>query len=324
MKSTQEFGIVANPTHRIVVTEPYDSTAMERLAAVGEVTLLPACDSETVRNAIVECNALLVRTATVVDAALLESAPRLRVIGRGGVGLDNIDVDAATRRGVVVVYTPAAGTEAVADLTVGFILSLLRGIPAMNESVRSGRFSTARSTAIAREMHELTLGIIGMGRIGRAVAWRCRNGFGMRVLYNDIVSPGWLDFVAESRTREALFNEADVVSLHVPLTPETRNLIDAAALAQFKTGAYLINTARGAIVQADVVSAALREGRLTGFATDVFDVEPPPANHPLLAAPNTILTPHIGAKSHRAQAAMNDVVDDVIRVLNGQPPRNRA
>ncbi len=307
-------------TFRILLAEPYSPNAVERLAAIGTVVTLPSCDGETVRHALADCDALLVRTATVVDASLLESANRLRVIGRGGVGLDNIDVEAATQRGITVVYTPDAGTEAVADLTVGFLLSLLREIPTMDTAVRTGRFVDARSKAIAREMHELTLGIVGMGRIGRAVARRCRNGFGMRILYNDIVLPGWLDFVAESRTKESVYAEADVVSLHVPLTPETRNLIGATALTQFKPGAYVINTSRGAIVDAAAVSQALSSRRLGGFATDVFDVEPPPANHPLLSAPHTIFTPHIGAKTHRAQAAMNDVVEDVIRVLRGQTP----
>lgn len=307
---------------RIVVTEPYHSAAMARLAEVGEVLSLPSCDPRTVRDAVRDCEALVVRTATRVDADLLESAPGLRVIGRGGVGLDNIDLDAAARRGVVVVHTPAAATESVADLTVGLLLSLLRTIPRMDASVRSGQFSAARATAAAREAHDLTLGIVGMGRIGRAVARRCRNGFGMRVLYNDIVSPGWLEVAAELRNKTALFADSDVVSLHCPLTTETKGLINADALALFKSGAYLINTARGALVDSVAVAQALGCGKLAGFAADVLDVEPPQKDHPLLSSPNTIVTPHIGARTDRAQEAMNEVVDDVIRVLNRQSPLN--
>ncbi len=305
---------------RIVLAEPYDRIGVEKLRTVGDVIVLDACDEAQLKVAVADCDALLVRTRTTVTRAVIESAARLRVIGRGGVGLENIDVDAARERGIAVVYTPHASTEAVADLTVGMMIALLRNISSCDAMVRKGYFWEARGVSCSREMSELTLGIIGMGRIGRAVARRCRNGFGMTVLYNDIVSPGWLDFVATPVSKDQLYADADVVSLHVPLTKSTRNLIDAAALSGFKKCAVLINTSRGGVVDSLALSNALAAGTLAGAALDVFDTEPLPADHPLMRAPNTLFTPHIGSRSFAGLARMNEVVEDVVRVLQGRSP----
>ncbi len=246
------------------------------------------------------------------------------MIGRGGSGLENIDVVTARRRGISVVYTPAAATDAVADLTVGLMISLLRNITTSDVMVRSGLFAAAREKSIGFELAELVLGIVGLGRIGKAVARRCRQGFGMTILYNDIVQPGPLDFVATPAKKEQLYRQADVVSLHVPLTDQTRHLIGDAALAQFKKGAILINTARGAVVDGNALARGLAAGKPAGAALDVFDPEPLPADHPLMAAPNTLFTPHIGARTHSSLARMNAVIEDVIKVLQGKPPRFRA
>ena len=305
---------------RIVLAEAFDAPAVEKLRAVGEVVVLDACDEAHLKEAVADCDALLVRTRTTVTRAVIESAPRLRVIGRGGVGLENIDVDAARERDIAVVYTPHASTDAVADLTVGMMIALLRNIHGCDAMVRQGRFWEARVGSCSREMSELTLGIVGMGRIGRAVARRCRNGFGMTILYNDIVSPGWLDFVATPVTKDQLYTNADAVSLHVPLTKSTRNLIAAAALSGFKKGAILINTSRGGVVDSLALAEALAAGTLAGAALDVFAPEPLPADHPLMRAPNTLFTPHIGSRSVAGLARMNDVVEDVVRVLQGRSP----
>jgi phosphoglycerate dehydrogenase-like enzyme len=305
---------------RIVLAEAFDAPAVEKLRAVGEVVVLDACDEVHLKEAVADCDALLVRTRTTVTRAVIESAPRLRVIGRGGVGLENIDVDAARERDIAVVYTPHASTDAVADLTVGMMIALLRNIYGCDAMVRKGQFWEARGGSCSREMSELTLGIVGMGRIGRAVARRCRNGFGMTVLYNDIVSPGWLDFVATPVTKDQLYTNADAVSLHVPLTEITRNLIAAAALSGFKKGAILINTSRGGVVDSLALAEALAAGTLAGAALDVFDPEPLPADHPLMRTPNTLFTPHIGSRSVAGLARMNDVVEDVVRVLQGRSP----
>ncbi|HNQ24322.1 MAG TPA: hydroxyacid dehydrogenase [Phycisphaerae bacterium] len=308
----------------IVVAEPYDAQAVERLRGLGTVTTLSACDAATLAQAIGDCDALLVRTGAQVSADLLARAARLKVIGRAGVGLENIDVAAARARGIEVVYTPEAATDAVADLTVGLLLAVLRDIPRLDREVRAGRFAAARAAAVSRELGGLTLGIVGLGRIGRAVARRCRHGFGTRILYNDIVEPGFLDFVATGVTKEELYAGSDVVSLHVPLTDLTRHLIEATALGQFKPGAILINTARGAVVDSLALTEALTAGRLAGAGLDVVEPEPLPTGHPLLTAPGVVFTPHIGARTQAGLARMHAVVEDVAAVLTGGRPKYPA
>lgn len=315
---------MTDPNRHIVFAEPYDEWVVRRAREVARVTVLESCDEVSLLAAIRDCDALLVRTRATVSRELLDVAGRLRVIGRGGSGLDNIDVDAANERGIVVVHTPDAATDAVADLTVGLMIDMIRRITPCDRMVRQDDFPTVRRTHLGLELCRLTLGIVGMGRIGRAVARRCRHGFGMRIVYNDIIDPGPLDVAAEPMEKDHLYAEADVVSLHVPLTPETDHLISGAALARFKDGAYLINTARGRVVDGHAIARALENGKLAGAAFDVFEEEPLPPNHPLIAAPNTLFTAHIGAKTVAASARMNAVVDDVISVLEGKPPRHAA
>ena len=311
------------PFH-IVFAEPFEAASVQRMRSVGEVTLLETCDEGTLKRAVRDCDALLVRTSARVTRAVLDDAERLRVIGRGGVGLENIDIEAARKRGIAVVYTPAASTEAVADLTVGLMIAVLRRIAEGDAAVRGGGFARGWEQFLGRELANLTLGIVGLGRIGRAVARRCWHGFGMRVLYNDIVDVGLLDFVATPVTKEQLYRRADVVSLHVPLTPETRALIDEKALSIFKPGAILINTSRGAVVDSDALARALGRGAPAGAALDVFDPEPLPPGHPLLSGPHTLFTPHVGARTPGSLSRMNAVVEDVIRVLEGKTPEYPA
>lgn len=315
---------MSNDALHIVFAGDFDASAVGKARELARVTVLEAYEEPVLINAMRDADALLVRTRARVTRAVIESAPRLRVIGRGGVGLDNIDIEAARERGVMVVHTPAAATEAVADLTVGMIISLLRSIHQNDGLVRSGRFTEARQESVGFELHELTIGIVGLGRIGKAVARRCRKGFGMTVLYNDIIDPGPLDTEVTSVPLERLFAESDIVSLHVPLTNQTRTMIDGKSLALFKPGALLINTSRGAVVDGVALARALSTGRLAGAALDVFDPEPLPDDHPLLTAPNTLFTAHIGARTRASLARMNEVVDDVIGVLAGKPPRQPA
>jgi phosphoglycerate dehydrogenase-like enzyme len=303
-----------------VFSEPFDPDAVDRVRRVARVTLLESTDEAALIEAVGDCHALVVRTATRVTRQVIERAGRLRVIGRGGVGLDNVDIAAARERGIEVVSTPGAATEAVADLTVGLILALVRRIVVGDAAVRAGGFVEERRTHRAAELSELTLGIVGMGRIGKAVGRRCYNGFGMRVVYNDIVDVEPVGLAAESMSKEALFRASDVVSLHVPLTGETRGLIDAAALAKFQRGALLVNTARGAVVDGAALADALASGRIGGAGLDVFDPEPPPVDHPLLTAPNTCFSPHVGARTRSGLSRMNGVVDEVIRILREAQP----
>lgn len=306
---------------RILVLDRLEPSALQRLELAGDVSVVPDPGSVDVAAVIAPYEAVVIRTSVRLTAAVLENATRLRVIGRAGVGLDNIDLEAARRGGITVVYTPESGTEAVADLTIGMLLCCLRRIHEVHAEVLGGRHQEVRGLPPARQMSELTMGIIGMGRIGRAVGRRCRLGFGMRVVYNDIVDVGRLDFVAEPMGFETLLREADVVSLHVPLTEETRGMICKRTIDLMKSDSILINTSRGAVVGCGDLAAALVEGRLAAAALDVLDVEPPPPEHPLLRAPRVLLTPHIGARTATAQTRMSDVVDDVVAVLAGRTPR---
>jgi len=305
----------------IVLVDAYGPDAPARARSAGRVTVLDAPRPGDLEAAVRDCDALVVRTATTVSRALIEAAPQLRVIGRGGVGLDNIDLEAAVERGVTVVHTPHAATDSVADLTLGLMLALLRDLTRSDRGVREGTWMQIRGRQRVRELHECTVGIVGMGRIGRAVAKRCRLGFGCRILYNDIAGVGWLEVAAESVSKDELYAASDIVTLHVPLTGATRNMIDAEALSKFKSQALLISTARGPVVDAAALASALHDERVGGAGLDVLDAEPPPADHPLLSAPNCILTPHVGARSAVALARMDGVIDDVIRVLAGQTPR---
>lgn len=306
---------------KILISEALADSASARLRKCGNVFELSACDEDSIAAAVGEADALVVRTASRVTPRVIDAGPRLLVIGRAGVGLDNIDVEYAKQRGITVVYTPAASTRGVAELTVGLMLAAVRRIAAYDVRVRAGEFDAMRRVATGYELAGKTLGIVGMGRIGKTVATIAHTGLGMAVVYNDIVDVSPLPVPARSLDKPALYASADIVTLHVPLTPLTERLIDAAAVAQFRPGAYLINTARGKLVDAAAVAAALHDGRLAGAAFDVFDTEPPPPDHPLRTAPNCVLSPHAASRTPAGLAAMDDVVDDVIAVLQGRPPR---
>ena len=319
--------VMANASRpRIVVAEKLSASAMARLEGVGEVVVLDDCSEEALVRAVADADALAVRTYSQVTARVIEAgvkAGRLKVIGRAGVGVDNIDVRAAAKAGIPVVHTPAACTHAVAELVVGLIIAVQRRIVLFDGRIRQGEFASLRSEGkLMPELQHQTLGIIGMGRIGRAVSQRLHDGLGMRVIYHDIREIGYLPFVATSLpTHEAVYAEADVVSMHVPLTALTRGMINSRTLSHFKDGSVLINASRGPVVEAVALAEALREGRLLGAAIDVFDPEPPPPDHPLRSAPNCVLTPHIASRSKEGLAAMNDVVDDIVAVLAGKPPQ---
>ncbi len=304
----------------IIVAEPYLEEAVGRLRAIGDVVQVDGRDESELTEVLKDAQALLVRSYTQVTRSLIENAPRLRVIGRGGVGLENIDLAAAREHKVAVVYTPGAATEAVADLTVGLMIAVSRQIVQGDAAVRQHTFAEARRYVCERDLSQCTIGIIGMGRVGRAVARRCQRGFGATILYNDMADPGWLDVPAERVSKETVYERSDIVTLHVPLTDQTKSLINKETLAQFKAGAMLINTSRGQVVDSHALIEPLKAGQLSGVGLDVVDPEPLPMDHPLLAAPNLVLTPHIGAKTSQGLTRMNAVVDDVVAVLEGRSP----
>lgn len=308
----------------ILVAGKLDKPSLDALARVGVVRFPAGHNEASLIDAVANADALVVRTSVRVTGRVIEAGKRLKVIGRGGVGLDHIDIPAARRRGITVVYTPEAASDAAAELTVGLMIALERKIATGQQMLRAGQFAEAREVCIGRGLAGLTLGIVGMGRIGRRVGRIAGLGLGMRVMYNDLVAIDGLDIPAEPVAKERIWSECDVVTLHVPLTDQTHQMINAAVFVEFKPTATLINTARGAVIDAQAVADALSQGRLAGAAVDVFDPEPPPPDHPLLSAPNVLLTPHIAARTHDGLARMNAVVDDVIAVLESRPPRFAA
>lgn len=308
---------------RVVIAEDY-GPAVDRLAAIADVVRLSSCDAATLIDALADADALLVRTYAKITDRILAAAPNLKVIGRGGVGLDNIDLDSARRRGIVVVHTPAAATRSAAEHTIALMLALERRLIDNDRAVRDGRFAEFRRQVRYRELPGLTLGVVGMGRIGATVAKIAHDGLGMKIVYNDIKTVGPFPFATAIDDKRVLYESADVVTLHVPLTSQTRGLIDAAALSCFRPENTLINTSRGAVVELVALAEALQSGRIAGAALDVFDPEPPPADHLILSSPNVLLTAHTAARSTAALARMDDVIDDVIRVLTGQAPRYRS
>jgi (S)-sulfolactate dehydrogenase len=307
----------------VVVTEFMDEAAVDRLAA--RYPTLYAADlvdrPADLRTALADCRALVVRNRTQVRADLLAAAPRLRAVGRLGVGLDNIDLEACRARGVAVCPATGANDVSVAEYVVGTALVLLRGAYLSTESVLAGRWP--RNALIGREAAGRTLGLVGFGAIARETARRAA-ALGMSLVACDpFVGPGdpaWAAFGVARRDLPSLLAESDVVSLHVPLTAETRNLVDAAALVGMKPGAILVNAARGGIVDHGALAAALREGRLGGAALDVFEAEPLTAESAAVFAgcPNLILTPHIAGVTEESNVRVSHVtVDNVLRVLEG-------
>ncbi|HMN65578.1 MAG TPA: hydroxyacid dehydrogenase, partial [Burkholderiaceae bacterium] len=283
---------------RIVISEFMDLPAVESLRGAFDVDYAPELvdDRAGLLARVAEADALIVRNRTRVDREVLAAAPRLRAVGRLGVGLDNIDVAACEAAGVAVYPATGANSLAVAEYVVATSMVLLRGAYLSSNEVAAGQWPRARMSQ-GRETAGKTLGLVGFGGIGRMTA-KLAQALGMRVLAYDPMlppdAPAWSEAGVGRRELDALFGEVDVLSLHVPLTESTRGLVDAARLARMKPDAILVNTARGGVVDETALAAALRSGKLGGAALDVFDDEPLRAGSPLAGAPNLILTPHIG------------------------------
>ena len=309
----------------VLVTEGSDATPLQWLRERATV-IEASSDDPLFDQQIHSADALVVRTYTKVNESLLSRAGKLRVVGRGGVGLENIDVAACRRRGVEVVYTPDANTLAVGDFVFGYMLQLLRPWAFFREKIYDPKeFKRIRNTMRGRQLDELTLGILGMGRVGRRVGHIGANGFGMKVIYNDLVDvAGQLDFPASPVEAAELYRFADVLSIHVDMRPGNEHLVGAEQLALMKPDAILINTSRGEVLDVNALATALKAKRLAGAALDVFDPEPPGPDFPLLGLDNVLLTPHIAARTFTAIENMSWVVRDVIAVLEGRPPRHPA
>jgi glyoxylate reductase len=297
---------------RVYVTRRLPGTALERLAAEHEVEVwqgaLPP-PAEELRANVADADGLLSLITDRIDAELLAAAPRLRAIANYAIGFDNIDLDAVAERGIPVGVTPDVLTDATADLAWALMLAAARRLVEARQAVLDGEWHTWEPDGwLGVDVHGATLAVVGAGRIGRAVAKRA-TGFEMDVVMVDL-----------GDDLDGALRRADFVSLHTPLTPETRHLIGAEALAQMKPSAILVNTARGPIVDKVALAAALHEGRLGAAALDVTDPEPLPADDPLLSAPNLLVVPHIASGTKTARAAMADrAVDNLLAALDGRP-----
>ena len=294
------------PKMKIVLAEKVSPATLAVLASESDWQILTPDDVAKLpgklAEALADADALVVRSAVQVDDALLEHAPKLRVIGRAGVGVDNIDADAATRRGIVVMNTPGANAIAVAELTIGLMLALARKLPQANATMHAGKWDKKSLQGV--ELRGKTLGILGLGRIGLEVAKRAR-GFGLELIGHD-------PFVSAAVAREAgiklvsteeLFAESDYLTLHVGLTPQTAGIINERTLATMKDGVRILNCARGELIEEAALVAALQSGKVGGAALDVFTVEPP-KDSPYAGMANVILTPHIAGSTDEAQEAI--------------------
>ncbi len=303
----------------VIVTEPLEPHALEYLKQESQLIQI---DKAELDKHIGAAEGLVVRTYTQVTPELLTRAPKLKVVGRAGVALDNINVPACRAKGVEVVHTPAANTLAVVDFTFAMILQLNRRYWFMDKPLAPDVFHKVRNQAFGRFMKDTTLGIIGVGRIGSRVG-RAAAGLGMNVLYNDVLDVK-LDYPAKAVDKATLLSQSDIITIHVPLTTTTRGMMNAAAFAQMKQGAQFINAARGECMVTADLAAALRSGHLGGAVVDCHNPEPPPADYPLFGLENVFLTPHIAARVPAATKAMSDVVYDVVRVIRGEKPQYPA
>jgi len=310
---------------RVLLVEGLRPDALAWLRERAEVVVAADHRAETLMRLAPEIDGIVIRANGRIDDPLLAHAPRLRVVARHGVGLDNIDVQACSRRGIWVVFTPLANVEAVAEHTVALILASAKALLRSDRAVRAGEFTAAREVVVAQELRGRTLGIVGFGHIGQRVAEICRAAFAMPVLFTDVLPQreAAQRLGATPVSLDELLARADVVSLHVPLTPQTHHLLDAVALARLSPGAVLVNTSRGAVLDEQALVAALRAGRLS-VGLDVYEEEPLPGTHPLAALPNVVLSPHNASHTEPALRAMSMVVEDVMRVLHGEMPRYPA
>ena len=288
---------------KILVCDPVHREGIEKLEEAGfEVAVNPTISHDQLRKVVSEYDALIVRSRTKVTREIIEAGKRLKIIGRAGVGLDNIDTENAEKRGITVLNTPEAPAEAVAELTMGLILSLARKIPLADRTMKEGRW--IKKKLIGWQLRGKTLGTIGLGNVGLKVA-RLARAFGMNILITKRTPPAselLMELDGEFIPLKEMLRRSDIVTIHVPLTPQTHHMIGEEEIRLMKKGAYLINTSRGAIVDEKALLEALQSGKLAGAALDVYEEEPP-KDLTLIRTPNVICTAHIGAQTVEAQEA---------------------
>lgn len=307
----------------VLLYEPIHEHALDLLHQRAEVRTAASLDEDDLIQAVGDVDGIIIRANGKVSRRLMEAAPRLKVIGRHGVGLETIDRQAAADLGIVVVNTPDANVQSVAEHCLAMMIVLAKRMFQADRALRSGDWK-ARSRLTGSELRGKTLGLVGFGRIGQRVAALCRAALATPLIYFDVVA--YPEAEATLGARRAALNEllatADFVSIHVPLLPSTRGLIGETALQRMKPSAFLLNTSRGAVVDQAALVRALEEDWIAGAGLDVFDPEPLPADSPLLALNNVVITPHMAAHTEEALLRMAMVVTDVLAVIEGREPEH--
>jgi D-3-phosphoglycerate dehydrogenase len=306
---------------RVLVSDSLAEEGVKRLESGAEVDVITNLSPEDLVKKIKDYDALVIRSGTKVTAEVINAADKLKVIGRAGVGIDNVDVEAATKKGIIVLNTPGGNTISAAEHTIAMMLALARNIPQANASLHKGEWNRKKYTGV--EFFNKTLGIVGLGRVGAEVATRMK-AFGMQILAFD-------PFISEERAKqmgltlaplETVLREGDFITVHTPLTNETRNLIDEDEFKIMKPGVRIVNCARGGIINEAALAKAVAEGKIAGAAVDVFTKEPPTGN-PLLESDKIITTPHLGASTAEAQINVAlAVADQIITIARGGLPTN--
>ena len=305
------------------MTEPMHRAGTGLLERECELVYSEDCqDTEKLVREALDVDAIVVRIKARITREVIEAARRLKVIGRHGAGVENIDLDAAEERGVVVVNTPEANVESVAEHAVGMMLVLAKRIPQAAAAFRQGDWAV-RYRCFGRELHGKTVGIIGFGRIGKRIARFCRNALECEIVYFDIVRQTEAEGSLGARYLPLgeVLSCSDVLSVNVPSTPQTHNLLSFGEFKQMRKGVILLQLSRGGVVNESALLDALRDGTVAGAGIDVFEHEPPGADHPFFKLNNVILTPHMAAHTEEAMERMSLVAEDILRVLKGHPPR---
>ncbi len=311
------------PEWKILLTDGLEQNGQDILRAAAQVDNRAGISADDLLKVVADYDALIVRGRTKVTAAVFDAAARLKVVGRAGVGVDNIDLNAAKAHNVIVVNSPTATTIAVAELTLGLMLAVVREIPRADATMKAGQW--IKKELEGRELWRKTLGVIGFGRIGTEVARRAK-AFDMEIIAYDPLLPAEAIRLrgGEPVSLEDLLARADIITLHVPLDENTRNLLNAEAFAKMKDGVYIICAARGGVIDEEALLQALHSGKVAGAGLDVFATEPPGATA-LVTHPKVVCTPHIGAQTVEAQTrAAEDIATEVLAALEGKPLRWRV
>ncbi len=306
---------------RFLLYEEIHEEGKSLLREKGEIVFASSIEEDSLINEVKSVDAIIIRANGKVTRRIIDHAPKLKVIGRHGVGVENIDLEAATEKGIWVVNTPEANDLSVAEHFFGLTLMLSKKLKKADIALREGRWQ-ARYEYIGNELHGKTLGILGFGRIGKAIGRTGYKGFDMKVLYYDTIRYEEMEaeIHAEKVGLEELLRRSDFISINLPMLPETRHLIKEEEFMKMKPTAYIINLARGPIWDEKALYKVLKEGMIAGAGADVFEIEPTPKDNPLFELDNFIGTPHMAAHTEEALRRMSLVAEDVIRILEGKLP----